>query len=284
MGPCQTLLCIPDFLHGASLLEIHLRASITGPLSDWHFWVTEKILIHRPICTLALNLSYLFVPADCGCVFTILLLWTFQSSQAILFLKSLLYIFSDFFFNMPSSWPRLCLSSSYEVIYFPKIPFLSTSQLVLFQLIGFIPRWDFLLLHSIIFWRSYCLLDNSRNNLKPFFSLNESFIVQEMVEEHILCLALHWTSFEIPIRKATSSQSIASSIDKQPVATSPTSLPMAMNSHTSFLTSKFILYSFYQSLTFWKEHSSILIFSIQTCSMRSPSPAWKLRTADWLRE
>lgn len=125
---------------------------------------------------------------------------------------------------MPSSWPRLCLSSSYEVIYFPKIPFLSTSQLVLFQLIGFIPRWDFLLLRSRIFWRSYCLLGNSRNNLKPFFSLNEIFIVQEMVEERILCLALRWTSFEIPIRKATSSQSIASSIDERHVAIPTTSL------------------------------------------------------------
>ena len=42
------------------------------------------------------------------------------------------------------------MPSSYETINFPKIPFFSTLQLVLFQLVAFNPRWEFVLLNYIL--------------------------------------------------------------------------------------------------------------------------------------
>lgn len=81
------------------------------------------------------------------------------------------------------------LPSSHEAIDFLKVPFLSTSQQVLFQLVEFSPRWEFLLLHAIFSGRSYCLLGNSGNNVKLCFLLNEILIIQEMIDEPTLCLA-----------------------------------------------------------------------------------------------
>ena len=63
------------------------------------------------------------------------------------------------------------MPSSYEGINFTEVPFLFTSQLVLFQLVAFNPRWEFLLLNYIYSLGDY----NLRHNLKLCFSLNEIF-------------------------------------------------------------------------------------------------------------
>lgn len=135
----------------------------------------------------------------------------------------------------------MCLAHMKSLI---SMRFLSTSQLLLFQLIEFNPRWELLL----VFPRSYCLLGNSRNNFDVLLFIKWNFYCSRVIEEPLLCLALCWTSFEIPIRKATSFLSIAS-IDQAACSyTADEPVSMTVNSHTFFLTPKFILYS-YESVT-----------------------------------
>ena len=68
------------------------------------------------------------------------------------------------------------MSSSYEAINFTKVLFLSTSQLVLFQLAAFNPRWEFLLLNYTYSLGDYIVSwAIVRHNLKLCFSLNEIF-------------------------------------------------------------------------------------------------------------
>lgn len=80
------------------------------------------------------------------------------------------------------------LLTSCEATDFPKITFLSTSPLVLFQLVEFNPRWEFRL-QPVFLGRPSHLPANSRNNLKLCFSLNEIVVVQETIEAPILTIA-----------------------------------------------------------------------------------------------
>ena len=68
------------------------------------------------------------------------------------------------------------MPSSYEAINFTKVLFLSTSQLVLFQLAAFNPRWEFLLLNYAYSLGDYIVSwAIVRHNLNLCFSLNEIF-------------------------------------------------------------------------------------------------------------